>query len=75
MSKENRPVIGRIINTQKIKEIDKSFVPNTDNMSLEESIEYVKSLFEFEEDKTIMNKMIEELKNQNKNEGKNRKTL
>jgi hypothetical protein len=65
MIKENGPVIGRIIDIQ-VKEIDKSFVPNTDNMSLEESIEYVKSLFEFEEDKTIMNKMIEELKNQNK---------
>jgi len=67
MSKKNAPIIGRILDIR-VKEIDKSFVPNTDNMTIEESIEYVKSLFEFEEDKTIMNKMIEEIKNQNKDE-------
>ena len=67
MSKKNAPIIGRILDIR-VKEIDKSFVPNTDNMTIEESIDYVKSLFEFEEDKTIMNKMIEEIKNQNKDE-------
>jgi hypothetical protein len=67
MSKKNVPIIGRIIDIR-VKEIDKSFVPNTDNMTIEESIDYVKSLFEFEEDKTIMDKMIEEIKNQNKGE-------
>ena len=67
MSKKNAPIIGRILDIR-VKEIDKSFVPNTDNMTIEESIDYVKSLFEFEEDKTIMNKMIEEIKNQNKGE-------
>jgi hypothetical protein len=37
-------------------------------MSIDEQIEYIKGLFEFEEDKTIMNQMIEELLNQNKDE-------
>lgn len=67
MSKENGPVIGRIIDIH-VKEIDKSFIPNVDKMTLEERIEYVKNLFEFVEDKTEMNNMIEEMKNQNKDE-------
>jgi hypothetical protein len=67
MSKKEDPVIGRIIDIQ-VKEIDKSFVPNVNNMTLEERIEYVKSLFTFDEDKTLMNQMIEELKNQNKDD-------
>ena len=67
MSKKEDPVIGRIIDIQ-VKEIDKSFVPNVNNMTLEERIEYVKSLFTFDEDKTLMNQMIEELKNQNTDE-------
>ena len=67
MSKKEDPVIGRIIDIQ-VKEIDKSFVPNVNNMTLEERIEYVKSLFTFDKDKTLMNQMIEELKNQNKDE-------
>mgnify|MGYP003640666951 CR=1 FL=1 len=46
----------------KIRHIDKATIYNP--TTLEEKIEHVKSLFEFEEDKTIMNKMIEELKNQ-----------
>jgi len=46
----------------RISHVDKSFVPNTDKMPLEESIEYIKSLFEFVEDKTEMYKMIEEIK-------------
>ena len=65
MSKEPK-IIGRIISTQ-IKEIDYSnVVPNF--MSLEETIAEIKKRFEFEEDKTMMNKIIEELLNQNKDE-------
>jgi hypothetical protein len=37
-------------------------------MSIDEQIEYIKDLFEFEKDKTVMNQMIEELLNQNKDE-------
>jgi hypothetical protein len=51
-----------------IKEVDKSYIPNTDNMSFEEKIEYIKSLLEFVEDKTELYKMLETLKNQNKDE-------
>jgi hypothetical protein len=57
------PIIGKIISTR-IIEVDQSLVTNTDNMSMEEKIEHIKTLFEFEDDKTIMDKMIEELKNQ-----------
>jgi hypothetical protein len=65
MSKEPK-IIGKIISTQ-IKEIDYSnVVPNF--MSIEESIEKIKKAFQFEEDKTLMNKLIEELLNQNKDE-------
>ena len=66
MSKEP-PIIGRIIYSE-IKEIDYSIITNTDGMSIDEQIEYIKDLFEFEEDKTIMNQMIEELLKQNKDE-------
>ena len=65
MSKEPK-IIGKVISTQ-IKEIDYSnVVPNF--MSIEESIENIKKSFQFEEDKTLMNKLIEELLNQNKDE-------
>ena len=66
MSKEP-PISFRIIYSE-IKEIDHSIITNTDDMSIDEQIEYIKSLFEFEEDKTVMNEMIEELLNQNKDE-------
>jgi hypothetical protein len=66
MSKET-PIIGRIIYSE-IKEIDHSIITNTDDMSIDEQIEYIKDLFHFEEDKTVMNQMIEELLNQNKDE-------
>ena len=61
MSKEP-PIIGRIIYSE-IKEIDHSLITNTDDMSIDEQIEYIKGLFEFEEDKTVMNEMIKELLN------------
>jgi phage FluMu protein Com len=49
------------------KKIDYSnVVPNF--MSIEESIENIKKSFQFEEDKTLMNKLIEELLKQNKDE-------
>ena len=58
MSKEPK-IIGRIISTQ-IKEIDYSnIVPNF--MSMEETVENIKKSFQFEEDKTLMNKLIEEV--------------
>jgi len=65
MSKE-KPIIGRIIYSE-VKEIDHSIITNTDDMSIDEQIEHIKSLFEFEEDKTVMNEMIKEL-NQNKDD-------
>ena len=46
MSKEP-PIIGRIIYSE-IKEIDYSIITNTDGMSIDEQIEYIKGLFEFE---------------------------
>ena len=49
------------------KEVDVSYVPNNYNMSLEEKIEYIESLFDFVEDTTVMKKLIKELK-QNKDE-------
>jgi len=61
MSKEP-PIIGRIIYSE-IKENDHSIITNTDDMSIDEQIEYIKGLFEFEEDKTVMNEMIKELLN------------
>ena len=65
MSKEPK-IIGRIISTE-IKEIDYSnVVPKF--MSIEESIENIKKSSQFEEDKTLMNKLIEELLKQNKDE-------
>ena len=58
MSKEEN-IIGTIISTQ-IKEIDYSnVVPNF--MSTEETVENIKKSFQFEEDKTLMNKLIEEV--------------
>ena len=65
MSKEPQ-IIGRIISTE-IKETDYSnVVPKF--MSIEESIENIKKSFQFEEDKTLMNKLIEELLNQKEDE-------
>jgi hypothetical protein len=55
------PIIGRIISTQ-IREIDHSQVIPNEHISIEESIELIKDRFKFEEDKTLMNKMIEELR-------------
>jgi len=66
MSKEP-PIVGRII-FYEIKEVDYSLVSNPDYISIDEKIEYIKSLFKFEEDKNIMNKTIENLLNQNKDE-------
>jgi hypothetical protein len=61
--KEDIPVIGRIIDIR-VREIDHSFVPNTDNMTLEETIEHIKDMFEFDDyNKDLMNKMIEEVIN------------
>jgi hypothetical protein len=67
MMSKKPPIIGRIIYSE-IKEIDHSIITNTDDMSIDEQIEYIKGLFEFEEDKTVMNQMIGELLNQNKDE-------
>lgn len=64
---KDTPKIGRIIYSE-IKENDHSVIRNTDDMSIDEQIEYIKGLFEFEEDKTVMNEMIKELLNQNKDE-------
>ena len=52
------PIIGRIISTQ-IKEIDHSQVIPNEDISIEESVELIKDRFKFEEDKTLMNKIIE----------------
>ena len=66
MSKEEN-IIGAIISTE-IKEVDKSKVVPTTQMSLEETITEIKKRFQFEEDKTMMNKIIAELLKQNKDE-------
>lgn len=64
MGKEERKITGNIISTQ-IKVIDYSNVgPNF--MSIEETIENIKKSFQFEEDKTVMNKLITEVLKQNK---------
>ena len=61
---EKPQIIGTIISTE-IKEVDYSnVVPKF--MSIEESIENIKKRFEFEEDKTLMNKLIAEQLDQNK---------
>jgi hypothetical protein len=62
MSKKEPQIIGKIIATR-IREIDHSRVNVTNTMTLEESIEHIKDMWEFEEDKTLMNKMIEEVIN------------
>ena len=53
--------------SKKPKEDDVSYVSNNYNMSLEEKIEYIESLFDFVEDTTVMKKLIKELK-QNKDD-------
>tara|TARA_B110000211_G_scaffold69563_1_gene80332 strand:+ start:257 stop:457 length:201 start_codon:yes stop_codon:yes gene_type:complete len=53
--------IGKIIDVR-IREIDTSTIRNTKDFTLEESIEYIKEMCRFEEDKTEMNKMIETIR-------------
>ena len=53
--------IGKIIDVR-IREIDTSTIVNTKEFTLEESIEYIKDMCSFEEDKTEMNKMISQLR-------------
>ena len=53
--------IGKIIDVR-IREIDTSTIVNTKELTLEESIEYIKVMCIFEEDKTEMNKMISQLR-------------
>ena len=65
MSKEN--IIGKIISIQH-KEVDHSEVVPITQMSLEETIEEIKLRFQYEEDKTMMNKIIAELLNQKEDE-------
>jgi len=57
--KEN--IIGKIIDVR-IREIDTSTIVNTKELTLEESIEKIKDMCSFEEDKTEMNKMISQLR-------------
>ena len=57
--KEN--IIGKIIDVR-IREIDTSTIVNTKEFTLEESIEKIKDMCSFEEDKTEMNKMISQLR-------------
>jgi len=53
--------IGKIIDVR-IREIDTSTIVNTKELTLEESIEKIKDMCSFEEDKTEMNKMISQLR-------------
>ena len=53
--------IGKIIDVR-IREIDTSTIVNTKEFTLEESIEKIKDMCSFEEDKTEMNKMISQLR-------------
>lgn len=57
MSKKDIQLFGKIIDT-KIKEIDQSRVTVQNTMTLEETIEQIKEMCQFEEDKTVMNQMI-----------------
>ena len=59
VKKEN--IIGKIVDIR-VREIDTSIVRNTKDFTLEESIEYIKDMCSFEEDKTEMNKMISQLR-------------
>jgi len=61
MKKEDIPVVGKIIST-KIREIDTSTVER--NEVMEDTIKYIESLYQFEEDKTEMYRLIEEIKKQ-----------
>jgi len=63
----NKELNSKIISI-KTKEVDHSVVvpiPNK-SISLEESIEQIKSRFKYEDDKTIMNDMIQKLKDESK---------
>lgn len=62
MKKEDIPVIGKIIST-KIREIDTSTIVR--NEVMEDTIKYIENLYQFEEDKTEMTKLIEEVRKQN----------
>lgn len=57
MSKKDIQLFGKIID-KKIKEIDQSRVTVQNTMTLEETIERIKEMCQFEEDKTVMNQMI-----------------
>ncbi len=57
--------IGKIIDVR-IREIDTSTIVNTKELTLEESIEKIKEMCSFEEDKTEMNKMIETIRKEYK---------
>ena len=57
--------IGKIIDVR-IREIDTSTIVNTKELTLEESIEKIKDMCSFEEDKTEMNKMIETIRKEYK---------
>jgi hypothetical protein len=58
MKKEDIPVVGKIIAT-KIREIDTSTIGNE---VMEDTIKYIENLYQFEDDKTEMNRLIEEIK-------------
>ena len=62
MSKKEPQIIGKIIATRS-REIDHSRGTVNNVMTLEETIEQIKDMCEFEEDKTLMNSMIEEVIN------------
>ena len=55
--------IGKIISI-KSKEVDWSEIIPNKSMTIEESIEQIKSRFKYEDDKTIMNDMIQKLKDE-----------
>jgi hypothetical protein len=52
--------MNKIIST-KIKEVDQSNVVSNKPMTIEESIEHIKKSFQYEDDKTLMNYMIQKL--------------
>jgi len=62
MSKENISIVGKIIKTR-IREIDFSAMDNMGGRSLEDMIRHIENLYQFEEDKTHMNRLIDEIRN------------
>jgi hypothetical protein len=62
MSKENIPIVGKIIETR-IREIDSSTMDNMEGRSLEDMIRHIENLYQFEEDKTHVNRLIDEIRN------------